>query len=144
MDGFKRSSRFGIVGVIVLAAAIAAIALTLGSGEAKPKTALALIFGLLAASLVSLFTLQRRDLAAVAAGAAGTAHEGEEIANPTMMREADLWAALAVKPIGQEAIEARSAGWESGRRSIRLGMMVTALILIGVVPIYLFDTFSPS
>lgn len=35
--GFKRSSRFGLVGVVVAAALCAAIGLTLGSGEANPK-----------------------------------------------------------------------------------------------------------
>jgi len=42
--GFKRSSRFGLIGVFVVAAIVVVIATTTGQGEANPKTTLALIF----------------------------------------------------------------------------------------------------
>ncbi len=146
--GFKRSSRFGIVGVIVVMAACAAIGLTLGSGEANPKLALGLIFGVIALYCVILFALQRSDLDRVsgadASGSSRAAAEGgRELENPTTMADPDLWAAMAVKPIDTEAVKARAAGWEAGRRSQSLAMVVTLLIFLTVPPIYFFESFVP-
>jgi hypothetical protein len=146
--GFKRSGRFGLIGVFVVAAIVLVIATTTGQGEANPKTTLALIFGVLAVFCVILFALQRTDLERVSgADARGTsraaAEGGREIENPTTMGDADLWAAMAVKPIDAEAIEARAAGWEAGRRSQNLAMVVTGLILVTVPAMYLLESFVP-
>ena len=146
--GFKRSSRFGLVGVIVVMAACAAIGLTLGSGQANPKVALGLIFGVVALFMVVLFVLQRSDLNRVSGADArgssrGAAEGGREIENPATMEEADLWAAMATGPIDAEAVKARAAGWEAGRRSQNLGMIVTLLIFLTVPPIYFFESFVP-
>jgi hypothetical protein len=147
--GFKRSSRFGLIGVIVVMIVVAVIGLTLGSGEANPKLALGLIFGVIAVFCIVLFTLQRSDIERVATGnARGTERAvaeggGREIENPATMTEPDLWAALAVKPIDDEAIRARSQMWDVGRSSQRLAMMVTALIFLTVPPIYIFESFVP-
>jgi hypothetical protein len=146
--GFKRSSRFGLIGVIVVMAACAAIGLTLGSGEANPKLALGLIFGVVAAYCVVLFALQRSDLNRVsgadAQGSSRAAAEGgREIENLTTMSDPDLWAAMAVGPIDAEAVKARAAGWEAGRRSQSLAMVVTLLIFLTVPPIYFFESFVP-
>jgi len=147
-EGFKRSSRFGLIGVFVVMALVAAIGLTLGRGEANPKLALGLSFGVLAIFCAALFALQRSDLERVAeTGARGSeravAEASGTIENPTTMAEPELWAALAVESIGPEAIEARTQMWDSGRRSIRLGMIVTLLIFLTVPPIYLFESFVP-
>lgn len=138
------SARFGLIGVIVVMALVAVIGLTLGNGEAKPKLALGLIFGVVAAYMVVLFFLQRRDLDA-AAGAEWTATSKgpRQIDNPTTMSASELWAAMAVKPITQEAVRARNDAFEATRGSIKLGMLITVLIFAGVVPIYIFDTFIP-
>jgi hypothetical protein len=146
--GFKRSSRFGLIGVFVVAAVVVAIALTTGEGQSNPKTTYALIFGVLAVFMVILFALQRSDMERVAgASARGTeravAEGGREIENPATMEEPELWAALAVKPIDAEAVRARSQGWDAGRRSLRLGMLVTLLIFLTVPSIYLFESFVP-
>jgi hypothetical protein len=146
--GFKRSSRFGIVGVLVVMALVAGIALTMGGGEASPKGALALIFGVLAVFFVVLFILQRSDLErAAGAGAAGTARaaaEGaREIENPTTMAEPDLWAALAVAPIDADAVAARAEPWDAGRRSLNLGVIVVVLIFLTVPAVYLLESFVP-
>jgi len=146
--GFKRSSRFGIIGVFVVAALCAAIGLTMGGGEANPKLALGLIFGVIAAFCLILFTLQRSDLNRVsgadARGSSRAAAEGgREIDNPTTLSDPDLWAAMAVRPIDAEAVEARAAGWEAGRRSQNLAMLVTLLIFLTVPSIYLFESFVP-
>ena len=140
--GFKRSSRFGLIGVFVVAAIVVVIATTTGQGEANPKTTLALIFGVLAVFFVVLFALQRADLNRVsgadALGSARAAAEGgRAIDNPMTMAEPDLWAAMAVVPIDADALKARSEMWESGRRSLRLGMVVTALIFVAVPATYL-------
>src|SRR6476646_10324678 len=92
--------------------------------------------------------LQRSDLKRVAGGAAAArrragAAGGEAIEDPTTMGEQQLWAALAVKPIDNEAIEARAQMWDAGRRSLRLGMIVTLLIRLTVPSIYLFDSLLP-
>ncbi|HEX7293546.1 MAG TPA: hypothetical protein VF259_03285 [Solirubrobacterales bacterium] len=128
--GFKRSSRFGLIGVIAVMIVTAIIGLTLGSGEANPKLALGLIFGVLATFFVVLFALQRSDMERVAE-------------SPAAMAEPDLWSALAVKPIDDEAIRARSQMWDVGRSSMRLGWVVTALIFLTVPPIYLLESFVP-
>lgn len=146
--GFKRSSRFGIIGVLVVIAACAAIGLTLGSGQANPKLALGLIFGVIAIYCVILFALQRSDLNRVSGSDArdssrAAAEGGREIDNPTTMSDPDLWAAMAVKPIDSEAVKARAAGWEAGRRSQSLAMIVTLLIFLTVPPIYIFESFVP-
>jgi hypothetical protein len=146
--GFKRSSRFGLIGVFVVAAIVVVIATTTGQGEANPKTTLALIFGVLAVFFVILFALQRADLDRVsgadAHGSARAAAEGgREVDNPMTMAEPDLWAAMAVAPIDADALKARSEMWESGRRSLRLGMVVTALIFVAVPATYLLESFLP-
>ncbi len=146
--GFKRSGRFGLIGVFVVVALILVIVTTTGQGEANPKTTLALVFGVIAVFVVILFALQRSDLNRVsAADARGSSHAaaegGRRVENPTTMSEADLWAAMAVKPIDAEAVKARAAGWEAGRRSQNLAIVVTALILVVVPAMYLLESFLP-
>jgi hypothetical protein len=146
--GFKRSGLFGIVGVIAVAAIVAVIGLSSESGDASPKTTYALIFGVVGIFLVILFALQRADLNRVSGAdargtARGAAEGGREIENPTTMSDPDLWAAMAVKPIDAEAVKARAAGWETGRRSQNLAMLVTLLIFLTVPPIYFLESFVP-
>jgi hypothetical protein len=145
--GFKRSGLFGLIGVVVVAIVIAVIASTAGN-EANPKGTLALIFGVLAVFVVILFVLQRSDLERVAGGDAkavqkAVAEGGGKVENPTTMGEQQLWAALAVNPIDNEAIKARAQMWDAGRRSLRLGTIVTLLIFLTVPSIYLFESFLP-
>lgn len=147
--GFKRSSLYGIVGVLVTMAAVAAIGLTVGSGEdVEPKLVYGLVFGVVAVFMVGLFALQRADLDR----ASGTdrkfaeravAEGGHEVDNPTTMSEPELWAAMAVHPVDREAVEARAAMWGAGRRSLNLGIVITILIFLTVPPIYLLESFVP-
>lgn len=146
--GFKRSGLFAIFGILAVAAIVVVIGLNTNSEDANPKTTYALIFGVLAVFLAILFALQGSDLNRVSGADArdssrGAAEGGREIDNPTTMGDADLWAAMAVKPIDSEAVKARAAGWEAGRRSQNLGMLVTLLIFLTVPPIYFFESFVP-
>lgn len=71
--GFKRPGLFGLIGVFVVMAAVAAIALTMGQGEANPKPALGLIFGVIAVFCLLLLAFQRSGLErAAATGARGS------------------------------------------------------------------------
>ena|GEM_PF-899005 len=145
--GFKRSGLFGLVGVVLVAVAVAAIALN-GEGGANPKGTLALIFGVIALFVVILFILQRSDLNRVASGDAkavqrAVAEGGGVIENPTTMEEQQLWAALAVKPIDEAAIKARASMWDSARRSQHLGWIVMLLILLTVPSTYLLESLVP-
>jgi hypothetical protein len=128
--------------------AIALIALNADGGDANPKGTMALIFGVIAVFVVILFVLQRSDLEKVAGGDAkavqrAVAEGGGKIENPTTMTEQALWASLAIGPIDGEAIKARRQIWDAGRRSLRLGMVVTLLIFLTVPSIYLFESFLP-
>ena len=144
MDLSSTSSRFGLIGVLVVMVACAVIGVTLGSGTDSPKLAFGLIFGLIALYLVILFTLQRRDLnRAVGADAAAAARGPQQIENAATMSEAELWQAMAVKPVSPEAAKARGQTFELARGSINLGIVICILIFVGVVPIYLLDTFVP-
>jgi hypothetical protein len=111
--GFKRSGVFGLVGVFVVAALAIAIALTMGQGEANPKLALGLIFGVIAIFCVILFALQRSDLSRAAGGDAAAvsraAAGGGQVDNPTTMGEPELWAALAIAPIDARSSFHRNA-----------------------------------
>jgi hypothetical protein len=60
--GFRRSSAFGIVGVIVVMIACAVIALQYGSGTARPTGALIVIVALVFGFMAVLMVLQRIDL----------------------------------------------------------------------------------
>ena len=125
--GFKRSSRFGLIGVLVVMALVAVIGLTMGSGEANPKLALGLIFGVLAVFVVVLLALQRSDL------------ERSAVDDD----QADLWEELAIHPIDADARKAQSEMWDVGRRSIKLGAIIFALIFLTVPPMYLLESFVP-
>ena len=145
---FKRSSRFGLIGVFVVAALAAVIGLTMGEGESNPKLALGLIFGVIGIFVVVLLLLQRADLEHAAGGDAkrrdrAAAEEGRAIEDPTAVAEADLWAALAISPIDADAVKAQAEMWDAGRRSIKLGAVIFGLIFLTVPPSYLLESFVP-
>jgi hypothetical protein len=146
--GFRRSGRFGLIGVFVVAALVAVIASTTGQGEANPKLTLALIFGVIAIFIVVLLVLQRSDIERAASGGAAAtnraaAEGGRRLDDPTTMAEPDLWAALAIAPIESDAVRARREMWDVNRRSHKLGVVVCALILVTVPTMYLTESFVP-
>lgn len=141
---FRRSAVFGLVGVFVVAGIAIAIAMTADSSNSNPKLQMGLIFGVLALFLSALFIFQRRDLNRAATGdLRGFSKGPQEVDDPTKLGDGELWAALAVHPIGDDAIKARRELWGAGRRSMNLGVVITVLIFLSVPPLYLFDTFIP-
>jgi hypothetical protein len=141
---FRRSAVFGLVGVFVVAGIAIVIALSVDSNNSNPRLQMGLIFGVIAVFLVGLFIFQRRDLNRAATGdLKGFSKGPRQVADPTKLGDGELWAALAVHPIGDDAIKARKELWGAGRRSMNLGVVITILIFLSVPPIYLLDTFVP-
>jgi uncharacterized membrane protein YedE/YeeE len=141
---FRRSAVFGLVGVFVVAGIAIAIALSADGRDPNPKLQMGLIFGVIAVFFAGLFIFQRLDLNRAASGDVRAFSKGpQEIDDPTKLGDGELWAALAVKPIGDEAIKARKELWGAGRRSMNLAVVITILIFLSVPPIYLLDTFIP-
>ena len=144
MGQFRRSGTFGIVGVLVVMAIVAVIGLNADPRDADPKGTFVLIFGVLAVFLVLLFAFQWLDLRrAEGADDDAAALQPHAIENPAALEEAELWAAMAVRPIDRDAIRARKSIWSTARGSQNTAMLVTLLIFLAVPPIYLFDTFVP-
>jgi hypothetical protein len=121
----------------------AVIATTLGQGQAKPRLAFVLIFGVLAAFFVVLFVLQSADIGRAESGSVAPDVDPGEIQDPIAVDEPTLWASMAVKPIDAAARRARATLWAPARTSLHYGMLITLLIFLAVPPIYLFDTFVP-
>jgi hypothetical protein len=141
---FRRSAVFGLVGVFVVAGIAIAIALSADSDNSDPKLQMGLIFGVIAVFMVGLFIFQRRDLNRAATGdLRGFSKGPQQVDDPTKLGDGELWAALAVHPIGDDAIKARRELWGAGRRSMNLGVVITVLIFLSVPPVYLLDTFVP-
>lgn len=136
-EDFKRSRRFGLVGVGVVAALAAAIALVYGSGTAHPTGALIAILALVFGFVAVLIVLQRRDLDA-AAGRPVAAGSGP-VADPTLVDSGDLLGDLAIGPIDDAALAAAGRRtWGIARTSINGGAVIMALIFCAVVPWILF------
>jgi hypothetical protein len=141
---FRRSRFFGLVGVFVVAGIAILIALSAGSTNPNPKLQMGLIFGVIAVFFVALLLFQRSDLNRAAAGDAGSVGKSpQQVDDPTRLGDGELWAALAVHPIDDDAIKARQELWGAARRSLKLGAVIIILIFLSVPPIYLFGTFVP-
>ena len=139
-ENFKRSRRFGIVGVGVVVALTAAIALVYGSGSAHPTGALIAILALVFGFVALLIVLQRRDLdtAADRAGRAAVAGTGR-VADPSLADNGALLGDLAIGPIDHAALaEAGGRTWGLARTSINAGAVIMVLIFCAVVPWILF------
>ena len=144
VNSFRRSGTFGLVGVVVTAALVAYVALTMGQGQANPKEALAVIFAIIGVYVVLLFLFQTLDLSrAESADDRAAAVEPAAVENPALLDDSTLWRTMAVRPIDGDAIRARKEIWKTTRQSIRTGMLITGLIFLTVPPIYLLETFAP-
>ena len=144
MREFRRSSRFGLIGVFVVAAIVVVIALSADSTDPNPKLQLGLIFGVIAAFIAVLLVLQRGDIERAAAGDTRAFGKGPApVDDPTRLEDGELWSALAVRPIDTEAIKARKEMWDVGRRGIGLAAVICVLIFLTVPAIYLTGSFVP-
>lgn len=144
MREFRRSRLFGLVGVFVVAGIAIVIALSADSSNPNPKLQEGLIFGVIAVFVVALLLFQRGDMNKAASGDARSYAKGpHEVDDPTKLADGELWAALAVHPIDDDAVKARREVWDAGRRSLKLGAVIFVLIFLSVPPIYLFNTFVP-
>ena len=132
---FKRSSRFGIVGVGVVMVLCAAIALLFGSG-ADPTGALIAIFAIVFGFVGVLLYLQRRDVdRAEERSNRELIEPAEPVTDPTVADQMDLLADLATGPIDREAIAAATGRtWGTARKSIGSGAVLMVLIACAVVP----------
>jgi hypothetical protein len=141
---FRRSAVFGIGGVLAVAAIVIVVGLTADPTDPNPKLQFGVIFAALAVFFVLLFLFQRGDLRRATAGDVRDFAKGpHEVHDPTKLSDGELWSALAIHPIDNEAIKARTELWGAARRSMNLGVLIVILIFIAVPPIYLFDTFIP-
>jgi hypothetical protein len=141
---FRRSGRFGLIGVFVVAAIVVVIALTADSADPNPKLQLGLIFGVIGAFVAILLLLQRGDLRRAAAGDSQAFTDGPRpVDDPTKLEDGELWSALAVRPIETDAIKAREEMWGVARRSIGLAAVICVLIFLTVPAIYLTGSFVP-
>jgi hypothetical protein len=132
------------VGVVITAVIVAVIATSADQTDPNPKGTMALIFGVIAAFIVIFFFVQGRDLRR-AEGADEHALERPpgDIENPATLTEPELWAAMAIAPIDDDAARARKQVWSSTRSSMSTARLVTLLIFLTVPPIYLLDSFVP-
>src|SRR3954447_9635772 len=110
--GFPRSSTFGIVGVIVVMVACAAIALQFGSGTAHPTGALIAIVAIVFGFISVLMVLQRRDLNEASGAAEREAlADVAPVSDPTAVPPGSLIAAMAVRPVDERALSGTAAAW---------------------------------
>lgn len=140
MNGFRRSGRFGLVGVLVVAVLVAVIALVFGSG-ANPTGALIAILGIVFGFVGVLMYLQRRDLdSATTQAKRETEVAPAPVTDPADADRMSLLADLATGPIDREAIDAAgSQVWAIAGRSVHAGPPMMALIFCAVVPWLLFQ-----
>ena len=123
--GFRRSSAFGIVGVIVVMVAVALIALQFGSGTAHPTGALIAIVGIVFCFIAILMVLQRRDLNKVSGAAQGEAlADVGPVSDPTTVPPGSLIAAMAVRPVDERAISGTAAAWGVARGSMNSAAVI--------------------
>jgi len=140
---FRTSSRFGIVGVIVVMVVVAALALAFGSGTARPTVLLAVIFAIVFGFVAVLMWLQRRDLnRAERRTAIDSLQAPEPVDDPTTADTTSLLHDLAVKPYDQAAVAKSSSwAWSITRGSMNHGAILMVLIACAVIPWQLFTAY---
>jgi hypothetical protein len=141
---YRRSRIFAFIGIPVVMAAVVVVALAADPADPNPQGTLIPIFAIVGAFLAGLFTLQRRDLkSGQRAAAPDLVKVRAPVGDPTQLHGGELWAALAVAPMDEEALRAQQHGWEVADRSQSAGMVVTAIILVAVPLSYLLESFLP-
>ncbi len=138
--GFRRSSTFGIVGVIVVMVVVAVIALQYGSGTAHPTGALIAIVAIVFGFLAVLMVLQRRDLNRVSGAAEREAlADMGPVSDPTSVPPGSLIAAMAVRPVDERALSGTAAAWGVARGSMNSAAVMVVLIFCAMAPWIIFQ-----
>lgn len=120
--------------------AVAVIALTTGSGDANPTGTLAVIFAIVGGFVFLLLFVQGRELEGAArASELPPGAAGNPVDNPMTASEPELWASLAIAPITDEAIAARTTAWGVARSSHRSAWVICLMIFIFVPAAYLLE-----
>jgi len=136
---FRSSRILAIVGIPLVAVAVAAVALT-GAGDANPTAALTVIFAIVGGFVFLLLFVQGREIDAAARTADyAPGSEGVPVDNPMTVPEPQLWASLAVAPIGTEAIAARGESRGIARSSHRAASVICVMIFVFVPAAYLLE-----
>jgi FtsH-binding integral membrane protein len=132
------------LGLPLLVAAIVLIALSADPRDPNPTGTLLPIFGAVAAYMAVLFVIQRRDVSAARkASAPPPEWIGRRVDDPTRVSPGELWAAMAVAPIDDDAADAQEHAWELAENSINTGAIVTLLIFIAVPLMYVTGSVVP-
>jgi hypothetical protein len=140
----KVAKVYVFLGLPLLIAAIVLVALSADPRDPSPKGTLMTIFALVAGYMAVLFIIQRRDVkASKRASAPPPEWIGRTVDDPTRVTPGELWAAMAVAPIDEDAANAQAHAWELAENSINTGAIVTALILIAVPLMYLTESVWP-
>jgi hypothetical protein len=142
----RRSGAFWVFWVAVAAAACAAVAVTTGQHQADPKGTLAAIFGILALFFVAFFVSRAREVRVGKAADLKGAQRGErlQVDDPTTLSSAELYGAMAIRPLDDAALKARAKVWDTERTGMSSGIVIVILIFLCVTPIYFFHTFVPT
>jgi hypothetical protein len=138
--GFRRSSTFGLVGVIVVMVAVAVIGLRFGSGTARPTGALIAIVAIVFGFIAVLMVLQRRDLNRVSGKSRREAlADPGPISDPTTVEPGPLIVAMAIRPVDEKALAGGDAAWGIARHSMNSGAIMVALIFGAMAPWIIFQ-----
>jgi hypothetical protein len=137
---FRRSRTLAIVGIPLVVVAVAAVALTTGSGDANPTGTLAAIFAIIGGFVFLLLFVQGREIEGAArASELPPGIAGHPVENPRTASEPELWASLAVAPITDEAVAARTTAWGVARKSHRSAWVICLMVFVFVPAAYLFE-----
>lgn len=141
---YRKSRIVAAVGIPVVVVVVILVALSADPTDPNPKGALAIIFGAIGALVFGLLIVQGRELGAASrARSSPLTAPGTAVENPMTIPPVDLWAALAIGPIGDEAARAHDEVWGTVRSSRRSLWIVCVLIIVCVPMTYLLETFVP-
>ena len=141
---YRRSRILALVGLPLLVVAVVLVGLSAPETDPNPKKQLAIIFALVGGFVFLLLIVQGIELrSASSVRTTALMAPGTPIENPMTISQVDLWAALAIKPIGDEHARAHEEVWGTVRSSRRSLWIVCILIFITVPMTYLLETFVP-
>ncbi len=141
---YRRSRILALIGLPLLVVAVVLVALSAPETDPNPKAQLAVIFGLVGGFVFLLLIVQGADLrAASRVRTTALLAPGTPVENPMTIPQVDLWAALAIEPVGDEAAQAHEEVWGTVRESHRTAWIVSILIFTCVPMTYLLETFVP-